>query len=166
MDLWIRSESERTVGGVIGVLAILLPWDVTYIADIAGGSLLYVRFPLFEFQYAMGVQTAPPVVVRLATAAADLHAAGPLAPAYQAALVGGAITLLAAILGVSLLVTDAGRGSSRVVRVLGAVVLAAGLAFFVAWVLVLTRGAAGIDVPLGAVVTPVLGAVLLVADRR
>ncbi|MFB6103902.1 MAG: hypothetical protein ABEJ57_02290 [Halobacteriaceae archaeon] len=166
MDLWIRSDSERTVGGVIAVVAILLPWDVTYIADIAGGSLLYVRFPLFEFQYAMGIQTAPTVVVRLATAAADLHATGPLAPAYQAALAGAAIAIIAAILGLSLLVTDAGTGATRIVRLLGVLVAASGVAFFVAWVMVLTRGAPGIDLPLGAIVTPILGAVLVVAERR
>lgn len=166
MDVWIRSDSERTVGGAIAVVAFLLPWEVTYIADIAGGSLLYVRFPVVEFQYAMGIQAAPPVVVRLFTAAAALHASGPLAPAYQAALVGGILTIIAAVLGVSLLVTEEGSGGSTLVRGVGALVFAAGVAFFAAWVLVLTRGAAGIDIPLGAVVTPVLGAVLVGAERR
>lgn len=212
MDFWIRSDSERTVGGVMAVVAVLLPWDITYIADIAGGSLLYVRFPLFEFQYAMGIQASQPITLHWIWAAADLHANGPLAPAYTAAVVGGVIAVIGLVLGVSLTVSEDGTvdtrtvyafgalaaiattallvsgeplvaaitgvltaalifsavrfESSLIVRVLGSLLVTAGIAFLLAWYYVFTRGAAGIDLPFGAVVTPLLGATLLLAARR
>lgn len=212
MDFWIRSDSERTVGAVMAIVAVLLPWDVTYIADIAGGSLLYVRFPLFEFQYAMGIQASQPITLHWIWAAADLHAAGPLAPAYTTAVAGGVIALIGLVLGVSLTVSEDGTITSRtvyalagvaalttialvvandtlvaavtavltaaliltgvrfdtslIVRVLGSLLFAGGVAFLIAYYYVFTRGATGIDLPIGAVVTPVLGATLLFAARR
>lgn len=212
MDFWIRSDSERAIGGLMAVVAILLPWDITYIAEIGGGSLLYVRFPLFEFQYAMGIQTSQPIVLHWIWAAADLHATGPLAPAYTTAVAGGVITVIGVILGTSITVAEEGSfstntvyllagiaavatvatfvavdpiiapitavltigllvtgtvfDSSLLVRVLGCLLLTAGAAFLIAWYYIVTRGAVGIDLPLGALVTTLLGATLLLAERR
>lgn len=166
MDLWIRRDAERTVAAGAALLAALLPWDVTYIGDIAGGSLLYVRFPFVEFQWADGIQSASPATLRLVQDAAALHTGGPLEPAYQAYVVGAAAVALALVLAAGLAATEGRDGGLNPTRVVGGLLGVGGLAFVAGWYLVFTRGAAGLDVPLGAVIVPALGVTLLVAERR
>lgn len=166
MDLWIKKESERSVAGVAAVLAFLLPWDVTYISDIAGGSLVYFRFPFWEFQWAGGIQGAEPFTFRVLNQAWDLRRGAPLEPAYDANVVGALFVALGVLLAIGLFVSEPRDGGVNPTRVVGGLLALGGVSFLVGWWFLVTRGAAGIDIPLGATLTTALGAVLVLADRE
>jgi hypothetical protein len=166
MDLWITRGAERTVAAAASLIAVLLPWEVTYLGDIAGGSVLYLRFPVLEFQWSMGIASVEPIRVRLVDSAASLHQGGPLEPAYQAYLLGAGIVTLTLLLSIGLVVAERREGGVNPTKVVGGLLVLGGAVFLYAWWVILNRGAAGLDVPLGAVITPALGAVLVLAERR
>jgi hypothetical protein len=166
MDLWISRDAERPVAAVASFFAVLLPWDVTYLGDIAGGELIFFRFPLLEFQWARGIQALPAIRIRHVKAAYDLHVGGPLQPAYVAYAVGGAFVVLALILAVGLVLAQPRQGGLDPTKVVGGLLVVAGAAFLVGWYVILTRGSPGIDIPFGATLTAALGLVLVFAERR
>lgn len=166
MDLWITKESERSVAGVAALFGVLLPWDVTYISNIAGGRLVYFRFPLWEFQWATGIQSVQPIRLRIVNEAWALHRGGPLEAAYDAYLAGAAFVALGALLAIGLYVSERRDGGINPTRVVGGLLVVGGVTFLIGWWLLVTRGASGIDIPLGATLTTALGAVLVLADRQ
>jgi uncharacterized protein (TIGR04206 family) len=166
MDLWITKESERSVAGVAAAFAFLLPWDITYIGDIAGGSLVYFRFPLWEFQWSPGIQGVEETTFRFLNEAWDLRRGAPLEPAYDAYLVGAAFIVLGVLLAIGLFVSEPREGGINPTRVVGGLLAFAGLSFLIGWWFLVTRGASGIDIPLGATLTTALGVVLVLADRQ
>ena len=174
--VWVRSEYAGELAVLSTWVTALLPWNVFYGA-VAGGSVLFVRFPLFQIRYAFGVPLVRATSVSSPVSAYLLQSGTSVQIAYGLWLVGALVYLIA--LGVSLFYY---REEERAetwpvdpVDVLGGLLVAAAALFLIASVLLPERffgigfgvggGFPGISLPVGAVLQLALGVVLLRADR-
>ncbi|QLG62875.1 DUF7549 family protein [Halorarum salinum] len=173
--VWVRSEYAGELAVVSTWFAALIPWNVLY-GDAFGGSVLLVRFPLLEIQYAFGVPFTEATSVRDPVSAYRLQAGQPVADAYAAWLVGAA--LLAVALAVSAYYyREEERAESwpvDPVSVLGGLLVACGVVFaaasalLVGGVLGVDLGGGGLDgisIPVGVAFYLAFGAVLLRAEQ-
>lgn len=167
MDLWIAREAERRVAAGIAAVALVLPWEFTYV-DSAGGILL-LRFPLFEIRFVGGVGGFQPIRTPLylldRQLAQDIVAVD-LVTMYRLWIAGAVLVLLACLLGGALAVSERTTSGPNPTKILGGLLIGAGLAFLGGYGLIMTSGLRGLDVPLGAIIVPLLGAVLVGADRE
>lgn len=166
MDLWISRDAERSVGAMVAALALLIPWEFTYV-DRAGGLLL-LRFPVFEVRFIGGLGGFQPIRTPLYLYNRQLanQGVGDLLLMYQLWMAGAVIVLLAVLLGIAAYVTDPLEGGPNPTRILGGLLVAGGTCFVGAWYFLATSGFRGLDIPLGALLVPALGAALLFAERR
>ncbi|SHH31556.1 DUF7549 family protein [Halobaculum gomorrense] len=174
--VWVRSEYAGELAVLSTWVAALLPWNVFYGA-VAGGTVLFVRFPLFQIRYAFGVPFVRATSVSSPVSAYLLQSGTSVQVAYGLWLVGALVYLLA--LAVSLYYyreeERADAWATDPVDVLGGLLVAAAVLFFVASVLFPEQflgigfgvggGFPGVSIPVGAVLQLALGAVLLRADR-
>ncbi|WP_313690878.1 DUF7549 family protein [Halorarum halobium] len=174
--VWVRSEYAPELAVLSTWLSVLIPWNVFH-GSVGGGSILLVRFPLLEIQYAFGVPLARATSLRDPLSAYQLQAGQSVAGAYAAWLVGAGVLLVAVAVSVHYYREEARAESWSVdpVRLLGSLLTATGVVFGVASVL-LTGGLFGVDlgvggglagtsIPLGVPFYLAFGVLLLRADR-
>lgn len=164
--VWVRSAYAGELAVLSAWLSALIPWNVTYSPDVAGGSLLFVRFPFFQVRYTFGVPFTSAVAVTDPLSAVSFQAGQRLQVAYEVWAVGAAVLLAAVAFSVLYYAREerVEAGPLDPVRVLGAGLGVAGGLFLAANYL-LTRGFPGLPLPVGAVFLLVFAGVLLTVDR-
>ncbi|MFD1641302.1 DUF7549 family protein [Halohasta litorea] len=161
--VWIQREHAAGLAVLSAWLGALLPWNVTYSTN-GGPWVVFVRFPLFEFQYTSGF--GPGVdggALRTVLGAIALQSGQGLETATVVWGGGGAVMLAA--LGLSV-VYYADRSlleaaSVHPVRLMGGLLGVAALLFAVATVFVWTGGFGGTPIPIGVLLLGLLAWVLL-----
>ncbi|ELZ91539.1 hypothetical protein C440_14534 [Haloferax mucosum ATCC BAA-1512] len=163
--VWVRSEHAGALAVVSTWLCALLPWNVTYTSSVAGVSLLYVRFPFVEIQYAWGISQG--VTVRDPLSAMALQSGQTVAVAYQAWVVGAALMAAALLFSIVYYLREAQVESGPLdpVRLVGGLLGLIGVVLGISTYLLATRGIPGIPLPLGVVIAVVFAGVLLTVDR-
>jgi len=166
--VWVRAEHAGALAVVSTWLAALVPWNVTYSANVSGGAVLFVRFPFFQVRYAFGVPLARRVAVSDPLSAVAFQAGQTIQVAYQAWAVGAAILAVAVVVAAGYYRYEAAveAGPIDPVRLLGGLVGLAGVVLAAATYLLATRGLPGVPIPVGVVVLLVLGGVLLTVERE
>ncbi|MFB6125917.1 MAG: hypothetical protein ABEJ79_01265 [Halolamina sp.] len=176
--VWVRSEYAGPLAVVATWLTGLLPWNVL-VSPLSSGTVLFVRFPLFQVRYVFGELLARGTVVGLpvpspvvdtrglVVSAVSLQRGTGLETAYWLWALGGAVYAVALGLSVAYYLREerVAAGPVDPVRTLGALLGVAGGCFGVATVF-LRRGFPGVPLPVGVVVLLVLSGVLVTADRR
>jgi hypothetical protein len=164
--VWIQREHAGAFAVLSAWIGAILPWNVTY-SSLNEMWVLFVRFPLFEFQYSSGV--GPDVdgpTLRSVLGTIRLQSGQGL---ETATLIwgGGAVVILAALVlsGVYYLQeTRLEAGPIDPVRLMGGLLGLATLLFAVATAFVWTGGFGGVPIPIGVLLLGVLAVVLLRAD--
>ncbi|WP_284014235.1 DUF7549 family protein [Halobaculum litoreum] len=174
--VWVRSEYAGELAVLSTWAAALLPWNVFYGA-VAGGTVLFVRFPFLQVRYAFGLPFLRATSVSTPVSAYLLQSGTSVRPAYGLWLAGAAVYLAAFAIAVYYYREEARVEAWPVdpVRLLGALLVVAALLFVGASVLFPERffgvavgvggGLPGVSLPVGALVQLLLGAVLLRAER-
>jgi hypothetical protein len=165
--MWVRSEYAGELAVLVTWLSAVIPWNVTYVSNVASGALLFVRFPLLQIRYSFGVPVARGVVVADPLSATALQRGQPIELAYQVWSLGAAVFLSALVVSAVYYRREAWVESWPLdpVRLLGGLLVLTGTAFAGATWLLLTRGFPGVPLPVGVGFLFLFGAVLLVADR-
>ncbi|WP_277553147.1 DUF7549 family protein [Halobaculum limi] len=174
--VWVRSEYAGELAVVSTWVTALLPWNIFYGA-VAGGTVLFVRFPLLQIRYTFGVPLVRATSFATPVSAYLFQAGTSVQVAYGVWMLGAAIYLVALAISVYYY-----REQERVeawsvdpVSLLGGLLVASGLLFVVASLLFpetffglsfgVGGGFAGVSLPVGALVQLLLGGVLLRAER-
>ncbi|WP_255149647.1 DUF7549 family protein [Halorarius halobius] len=163
---WVRSEYAGELAVVAAWLSALLPWTVS-VTTQRGVSFVVIRFPLFTFQFLFGLDlgsAAQPfhlVTAMPALASNPTNRLAYLAWLAAAAVLGAALLLAVAYYGWEQRI-EAGRVDP--VRLMGVLLGVAGVLLAASTVL-LWQGYFGLTAPVGAVIVPVLGGVLLAVER-
>lgn len=165
--MWVRSEYAGELAVLSTWLSAFIPWNVTYSSGIAGGALLFVRFPFLQVRYSFGVPLAEAIAVADPLGAVGYQQGQTIQAAYEAWAVGAAILALGVLLSLLYYRRESWVESWPVdpVRLLGAVLSVTGLVLAGATYLLVTRGFPGIPVPLGVIFLLVFGVVLLTVER-
>ena len=166
--LWVRSGYARPLAIAFAWLGAFLPWNVTYAPEVAGGSLVYLRFPFFQVRFAFGIPVNDAVLVLDPLSAVAFQAGRPLELAYQVWAVGAGVILVALVLASLLYYHEPLPADERrvdPVRVMGGLLALAALVLTVATVLLVLRGFSGVPIPVGVVLLWAFGLVLLLAER-
>jgi hypothetical protein len=165
MDVWVRSEYAGELAVLSAWIAVLLPWSVS-LSRVLGGNLLFVRFPLFEVQYRIGLPVGRAVGVVDPLTAARIQAGTTASVGYRAWLPGAVAFLVALLLSAAYYAREERVEAAPVdaVRLMGVLLLAGSLVLGVA-TLALVDGLPGLTLPVGGPLTLALAVVLLVADR-
>ena len=165
--VWVRSEYAGELAVLSAWLCALMPWNVTYSPNVAGGSFLFVRFPFFQVRYNYGVPFGRSIAVTDAVSAFLTQLGHAPEAAYGTWLGGAALVAAALVLSVVYYRREAVVESGPVdpVRLMGALLVAAGLVLSLSTYLLATRGFRGLAVPIGVAFMLALGAVLLRVDR-
>ncbi len=176
--MWVRSEYASELAVLSAWLAALIPWNVTYATFGQFGSMLFVRFPLFQVQYSWleigaggqfnqsGIEVIDNVWLADPLSAYQFYERGATGTANAVWAVGAAVVALAVVLSIALYVDEERVESGPVdpVRVMGAL-LAVGTVAFAVSTWLFWRDGPGIPVPIGVVVLFVLSATLLTVKR-
>ena len=165
MRVWVRSEYAPELAVAFAWLSTLVPWTVSYATLSEVGSVLFVRFPLFQVRYAFGIPFARAVRLDSAYGAWQLQAGQSLEVAYAAWTVGAVIFLVALALSAAMYVDFDRVAPYRPVRLMGVLLGATGVALAVATYLAATRGISGLQVPVGVLLLLAFGVLLLRAER-
>jgi hypothetical protein len=171
MRVWVRSEYAPELAVVFAWFGALIPWNVTF-SELQGvGSVLFVRFPLFQIRYAYRVPAAEAISIRGPYSAIQFQRAGEqvgtIADAYTVWLLGAVLVAAALALSVALYLAEE-RVTERLrapVTLMGALLVLAGMVHAVTTVLLYTRGFPGLPVPVGVPFELGFGALLLSAER-
>jgi phosphatidylserine synthase len=165
--MWVRSEYSGELAVLTTWLSVLIPWNVTYVSGVAGGALLFVRFPLFQIRYSFGVPIAAGITVTDPLSATAFQRGQALEPVYQLWTVGAAVFAAALVVSAVYYRREAWAESWPVdpVRLLGTLLLGTGVVLAAATYLLLSRGFPGVPIPLGVVFLLLFGGVLLTVDR-
>jgi len=164
--VWVQREYAAELAVLAAWIAALLPWNVTYSTN-GGLWVLFVRFPLFEFQYARGFGTGVDGgALRTVIEAMALQSGQGLEPATQVWGAGGAVTVAALVLSVGYYANQPRLEAAAVhpVRLMGGLLALAALLFAVATAFVATGGFGGTPIPVGVVLVGLLAWVLLRAE--
>ena len=167
---WVDSEYAGELAVVSAWLAALLPWSVTVRSGTLLGesaSLIIVRFPAAMFQFLFGPEVQGFDSFVPVWAAPGFTGSEAVATAYTLWLAGGALVGLAVVFSAIYYARDdlvEERSPVDPVRLMGALLLPAGVLMFAAAVL-LFRAQGGVTIPVGAGLVPVLGGLLLIVDR-
>lgn len=177
--VWVRKEYAGELAVLSTWFAGLIPWNVAYASDVAGGQVLFVRFPLFQVRYTFGLPFIRGTLVGLPLPPPVVDTSGFVVSAigFQAGTFGefgyqiwaaGAL-VYAVALGISIAYYhDEERVEDwRVdpVLLLGGLLTLAGLLLGAASV-ALWGMFGSIAVPLGVVFMVAFGLVLIAAERR
>lgn len=174
--VWVRSEYAGELAVLSTWVTALLPWNI-FLGAVAGGTVLFVRFPFLQIRYAFGVPVVRATTVSTPVSAYLLQSGTSVQIAYALWIVGALVYLVA--LGISIYYY---REQERVeawsvdpVKLLGGLLVASAGVFVVASVLFPERffglsfgvggGFPGVSLPVGALLQLVLGGVLLRAQR-
>jgi hypothetical protein len=165
--VWVRSEYAGELAVLSAWIAALVPWNVTYSPAVAGGSVLFVRFPFLQVRFAWGVPVARAVAVSDPLSAIEFQAGQSIELAYQVWAVGAVVLAVALLLSVAYYLREDRLEAGPVdpVRVMGALLGLGGVVLSVSTYLLVTRGFPGVPVPL-VVVHLALAGVLLRVDRE
>jgi len=91
--VWVRSEYAGELAVLSTWLSAFIPWNVM-LSSVAGGSVLFVRFPFVQVRYAYGVPFAEGTVILDPLSAISFQAGNSIAVAYQAWAVGAGVFAL------------------------------------------------------------------------
>jgi hypothetical protein len=165
--VWVRSEYAGELAVVSAWLSALIPWNVTYSAGIAGGSLLFVRFPFFQVRYNYGVPFGQAVAVSDPLSAVAFQQGQLIQLAYQVWALGAAVLAVAVVYAAGYYAREERVESWPVdpVRGIGALLVLTALTFAVATYFLATRGFPGVPIPVGVAFLGVFGGVLLRVER-
>jgi len=164
--VWVNREHAGALAVVSAWLAALLPWNVTY-SSAGGPWVVFVRFPLFEFQYTSGLGAGVDgAALRTVIGAIQLRTGEGLELATRIWGLASLVICAALLLSVVYYTNETRLEAGRVhpVRLMGGLLaLAAGL-FGVATYFVWTGGFGGVPIPVGIVLIGLLAVVLLRAE--
>ena len=165
--VWVRSEYAGELAVLSAWVCALIPWNVTYSPDVAGGSVLFVRFPFFQIRYAYGLPLARAVRVSDPLSAAAFQSGQSIQLAYRVWGLGAFVLAAAVALSVAYYRREDAVEAGPVdpVRAMGALLVAAGGVLAAATYLLATRGFPGLPIPVGVLFLFVFGGVLLAVDR-
>lgn len=177
--VWVRSEYAGELAVLSTWFSALIPWNVTFSPNVAGGTVLFVRFPLFQVRYTFGLSFAKGTLVGLPVPAplADTGGFVVSAIAYQAGqsiqaaywvwAAGALVYAVALGLSVAYYLREerVEAGPIDPVSTLGGLLVLSGLVLGGATVL-LYGVFPGVPIPLGILFMVGFGAVLLRAERR
>jgi hypothetical protein len=165
--VWVRSEYAGELAVLSAWLSVLAPWNVAYSTGVAGGDVLFVRFPFFQVRYTYGVPVADGVTVQDVLSALSFQSGQTIAVAYRVWVVGAAVLAAALVLSVVYYAREDHLEAASLdpVRAMGVLLTLGGLALAVSTYLLVTRGFPGILLPVGVVLQLVLGVVLLRVER-
>ncbi len=178
--VWVSSEYAGELAVVSVWISALVPWNVTYSPDVAGGSLLFVRFPFFQLRYTFGIPiprgtlvglplpvSLPGFVPGWLVSAPTFQEGASLATAYWVWTAGAAVFAAAFAVSLAYYRREAWVESWAVdpVRLIGTLLLVTALILAAATYFV-TFGFPGVPIPVGVVLMLLLGGVLLGAERR
>ena len=164
--VWVQRDHAPALAGVAAWLSVLLPWNVTYSTN---GELwvLFVRFPLFEFQYTSGFGAGVDGgSLRTVVGAITLQSGQGLETATVVWGAGGVVTLAALVVSVIYYATDERFEAAAIhpLRLLGGLLAVAAVLFGIATLFVATGGFGGTPIPVGVVLVGLLAWVLLRAE--
>ncbi len=164
--VWVRSEYAGELAVLSTWLSAFIPWNVM-LSSVAGGSVLFVRFPFLQIRYTYGVPFAEGSLILDPLSAISFQAGNSIAVAYQAWAVGAAVFAVAFAFSILYYLAEERVEALPVdpVRVVGGLLGLTGVVLAVATYLLLTRGFPGIPIPLGVVFLLLFGGVLLTIDR-
>lgn len=183
MRPWVQSEYAEELAVLFAVLTSLLPWTVEYSDLGETGTLLFVRFPLFQVQYLFGSPLGSGTTVQDPYSATALQAEADflsgadflavltdlggtsLATAYAVWVIGACIVVAALALAAAMYVEVDALDRVRPVALMGVLLIAAAVAFAAATVLLYDRGFPGLKVPVGVAFQFVFGVILLWSRR-
>lgn len=165
--MWVRSEYAGEFAVLSAWLGALVPWNVSFVSDVAGGNVLFVRFPFFEVRYAFGLPAGRPARLFDPLSALEFYRTTAVVVGYRAWLVGAGLVAAALALSVAYYAREARVEAAPVdpVRLMGALLTGAGLAFGATTYLIATRGLPSLPVPVGVILLLALGGVLLRVER-
>ncbi|WP_136588726.1 DUF7549 family protein [Salinigranum halophilum] len=164
--VWVRSEYAGELAVLSTWLSAFIPWNVMR-SSVAGGSVLFVRFPFLQVRYTYGVPFAEGALLLDPLSAISFQAGNSIAVAYQAWAAGAGVFAVAFVFSLAYY-----AGEERVealpvdpVRVVGTLLTLTGIVLAVATYLLFTRGFPGVPIPVGVVFFLLFGGVLLTVDR-
>ncbi len=164
--VWVQQKHAGALAVVAAWLGALLPWNVTYSSG-GGPWVLFVRFPLFEFQYTSGFGAGVDgAALRTVIGAIQLQGGEGLELATRIWGLGALAICAALVLSVGYYTDEKRLEAGRIhpVRLMGGLLgLAAGL-FGLATYFVWTGGFGGVPIPVGIAVLGLLAWVLLRAE--
>jgi hypothetical protein len=165
--MWVRTEYAGELAVLSAWLGALVPWNVSLVSDVAGGNALFVRFPFVEVRYAFGLPVGRATLVLDPLSALAFYRGTTVAVGYRVWLAGAAFVAAALVLSVAYYLREdrVEAGPVDPVRVMGALLTGAGVAFAAATYLIATRGFPSLPVPVGVVLLLLLGAALLRVER-
>lgn len=165
--VWVRSEYAGELAVLSAWLCALIPWNVTYSPSVAGGRVLFVRFPFFQVRYALGLPFARAVRVSDPLSAVAFQQGQSIQLAYRVWAFGAAVLAVAVALSVVYYAREDRVDASAVdpVRAMGVLLVATGVVLSVATYLLATRGFSGVPLPVGVVFLFVFGVLLLAVER-
>lgn len=164
--VWVRSEYAGELAVLSAWLSAFIPWNVM-LSSVAGGSVLFVRFPFVQVRYTYGVPFASGVAVFDPLSAISFQSGNTIAVAYQAWAVGAGIFAVAFCFSIAYYLAEDRVEALPLdpVRLMGALLGLSGLGFAAATYLLVTRGFPGFPIPVGVVFLLVFAGVLLTIDR-
>jgi uncharacterized protein (TIGR04206 family) len=164
--VWVRSEYAGELAVLSAWLSACIPWNVTF-SSVAGGSVLFVRFPFLQVRYTYGVPFARGVAVSDPLSAIAFQSGNTVVAAYQAWAVGAGVFALAFGLSIGYYLREERVEALPIdpVRLMGALLGLSGAVLAAATYLLYTRGFPGVPIPVGVVFLLIFAGVLLTIDR-
>lgn len=162
---WVRSEYAGELAVLSAFFAGLLPWSASYTAG-GGISTVDVRFPFFLFKYVYGVVRRNLFVPVLRAPTFPPPEAGAIRQAYTVWLAAAVVLALTLLLAAAYYVAEERIEDGPVdpVRLMGGLLTLTGVGFAAATVVLLAEYG-GLTVPIGALIVPALGVLLLRVER-
>ncbi|WP_136602242.1 DUF7549 family protein [Salinigranum halophilum] len=164
--VWVRSEYAGELAVLSTWLSAFIPWNVMR-SSVAGGSVLFVRFPFLQVRYTYGVPFAEGALLLDPLSAISFQAGNSIAVAYQAWAAGAGVFAVAFVFSLAYYAAEERVEALPVdpVRVVGTLLTLTGVVLAVATYLLFTRGFPGVPIPVGVVFFLLFGGVLLTVDR-
>jgi hypothetical protein len=137
------------------------------LSSVAGGSVLFVRFPFVQVRYTYGVPFTEGVAVSDPLSAVAFQAGNSIAVAYQAWAVGAGVVAVAVLFSLVYYLAEERVEALPVdpVRLMGGLLGLSGVVLALSTYLLVTRGFPGVPLPVGVVFLLVFAGVLLTIDR-